>query len=346
MGPRPTPAQRAQLCNSGKIELVHGDYKLEWMDEPWADVDLSGEWLLELCERTKPDLVHLNGVCHASLPFRVPVCVVMHSCVLSWWFAVFGESAPERYDEYRKRVRAGLLAANRVVAPSRALLAQLAVHYPPFQGGLAIANGIELGELGARAACEFRHKRPVILGAGRIWDAAKNLASLVEVAPELAWPVRMAGEGTLAVPRAPNVEYLGRLEVTQMHAEFADASIFAHPARYEPFGLAPLEAALHGAALVLGDIPSLREVWGDTAVFVAPNDRAALQRALSTLIEREALRANLAERARERALTYTAERMAANYGALYSAMLSEVRESPPRARRRALPATRVPEQTR
>ncbi len=31
------------------------------------------------------------------------------------------------------------------------------------------------------------------------------------------------------------------------------------PARYEPFGLSVLEAALSGCALVLGDIPSLRE---------------------------------------------------------------------------------------
>ena len=33
------------------------------------------------------------------------------------------------------------------------------------------------------------------------------------------------------------------------------------PARYEPFGLSILEAALSGCALVLGDLPSLRELW-------------------------------------------------------------------------------------
>ncbi len=62
------------------------------------------------------------------------------------------------------------------------------------------------------------------------------------------------------------------------------ASIFALPARYEPFGLLPLEAALSGCALVLGDIPSLREVWGDAAWFVPPDDRDALTAAIGSLI--------------------------------------------------------------
>ena len=49
------------------------------------------------------------------------------------------------------------------------------------------------------------------------------------------------------------------------------AAIYALPARYEPFGLSILEAALSGCALVIGDIPSLREIWADAALFV-PSD--------------------------------------------------------------------------
>ena len=56
----------------------------------------------------------------------------------------------------------------------------------------------------------------------------------------------------------------------------ARAAIYALPARYEPFGLTALEAGLSGCALVLGDIPSLREVWGETACFVPPDDRDAV----------------------------------------------------------------------
>ena len=55
------------------------------------------------------ELVHLNGYAHAALPWRVPVVVVAHSCVLSWWQAVFGEAAPARYAEYRRHERASTL---------------------------------------------------------------------------------------------------------------------------------------------------------------------------------------------------------------------------------------------
>ena len=40
-------------------------------------------------------------------------------------------------------------------------------------------------------------------------------------------------------------------------------------ALYEPFGLAVLEAAQAGCALVLSDIPTFRELWDGAALFVA-----------------------------------------------------------------------------
>ncbi len=67
-----------------------------------------------------------------------------------------------------------------------------------------------------------------------------------------------------------------------------EAAIFAHPARYEPFGLAVLEAAMAGCALVLGDIPTLRELWDGAAVFVAPGRPDRLGEALAALAADEA----------------------------------------------------------
>jgi glycogen synthase len=97
----------------------------------------------------------------------------------------------------------------------------------------------------------------------------------------------------------------------------AEAAIFAAPARYEPFGLAPLEAAQAGCALVLGDIPSLREVWGDDALFVGADEDDALGAALRLLIDDEPLRREFASRARKRARRYRPETMAAAYAAVY-----------------------------
>ena len=53
-----------------------------------------------------------------------------------------------------------------------------------------------------------------------------------------------------------NFEYsfAGQLTTAEVRNVINTASIYALPARYEPFGLSILEAALSGCALVLGDI--------------------------------------------------------------------------------------------
>ena len=61
------------------------------------------------------------------------------------------------------------------------------------------------------------------------------------------------------------------------------ASIYAFPAKYEPFGLSVLEAALARCALVLGDTQSLREIWRDAAIYVPPDSAERLRDVLKTL---------------------------------------------------------------
>jgi glycosyltransferase involved in cell wall biosynthesis len=166
-------------------------------------------------------------------------------------------------------------------------------------------------------------KATVVMAAGRIWDAAKNLAVLDAIAPDLLWPVEIAGEvehpeGGAA--RYSNVRLLGRLSPTEMTRCLGCAAIFVAPARYEPFGLAILEAAAAGCALVLGDIPSLRENWDGTAVFIDPEDRAALTSAINGLIANPRERSRVAAEGRRRARDFTLPRMARAYAGLYRKM--------------------------
>ena len=100
---------------------------------------------------------------------------------------------------------------------------------------------------------------------------------------------------------------------------YARASVFVEPARYEPFGLAALEAAPCGCALVLGDIPSLREVWGDSALYF--RDAVELEAALRELSSNAELLAKLQLASCTRAQRFTAARMTSEYLALYEALL-------------------------
>jgi glycosyltransferase involved in cell wall biosynthesis len=90
-------------------------------------------------------------------------------------------------------------------------------------------------------------------------------------------------------------------------------AVFVRPSLYEPFGWAVLEAGRAGCALVLGDIPSLREVWSDAAVFVPARDHQALAREVNRLIAEEDVRRQYGARDRARAQTYTMRRMAGEY---------------------------------
>jgi glycogen synthase len=118
------------------------------------------------------------------------------------------------------------------------------------------------------------------------------------------------------------VRSLGRLPAADLQEQLATSAIYAFPARYEPFGLSVLEAALSGCALVLGDIPTLREVWGDTALFVPPDDHVALATALNELISDSPRRELLAQRARHRAAEFSPQRMADAYLAAYRTCLT------------------------
>jgi glycosyltransferase involved in cell wall biosynthesis len=103
----------------------------------------------------------------------------------------------------------------------------------------------------------------------------------------------------------------------ELTERLGSAAIFAAPARYEPFGLGILEAAASGCALVLGDIPSLRENWDGAAMFVPSNDAGAWRTTLCCLIACDARRETLGAAARTRSLAFTRERMAARYAELY-----------------------------
>jgi glycosyltransferase involved in cell wall biosynthesis len=302
------------------LQIVTGDFQLEWMDEPWADVAAAGDWLLELEQRHAPDLVHLNGFAHAALPFAAPVLAVGHSCLSSWAAAVPAAIDPGKMAAYRRHVRRGLQGADFVVAPSAAMLAALHDHYGPLPHAAVIPNGR------SRAAFAPGVKEPFVLTAGRLWDPAKNIEAVGAVAGRLPWPVFVAGDGKAAGELGSDIQVLGRLDEASMAAWLGRASIFVLPARYEPFGLLPLEAALSGCALILGDIPSLREVWRDAAEYVDPDDRDGLLLALTQLIE-SPQRAARAHAAWTRAQAYSPEEMAAAYRTLYTNLRVEAKRS-------------------
>jgi glycosyltransferase involved in cell wall biosynthesis len=313
-GGRLSAAQRREVEACGVRRVVESELRLEWMEDPWDDVRRAAELLREIERECAPDVIHLNGYALAAESWTAPVLVGAHSCVLSWWRAVKREIPPARLHTYRSRVAAGLGAADAVVAPTQAMLSMLRENYEVAFDGCVIANGVDASGFAPGP------KRPCILSAGRLWDEAKNIALLEAIAPRVRWPIRVAGEADRALR---GVTALGALTPQALREEMSRAAIYAAPASYEPFGLAVLEAALSGCALVLADIPSFREVWGDAAWFVDPSSPPQWRATLDTLAAFGSECGCLAERARRRALRLTREAMASRYRELYTALATK-----------------------
>jgi glycosyltransferase involved in cell wall biosynthesis len=323
MGAPLQASQRAAVQGIDNLTLCESAFKLEWMHEPWEEVEAAGDWLLQLAHQVQPQVVHLNGYVHAARPWPCPTLIVGHSCVMSWYAAVKNTPPPAEWHRYRQAVTRGLRRAARVTAPTTAMLAALHAHYGTFAAARAIPNGYRPND-DLIDGVSPDAKEPFIFTAGRVWDAAKNIVALDHIAPRLPWPIYVAGDtrhpdGTEIHLR--HVIKLGRLTPEEMALWLSRAAIFALPARYEPFGLSALEAGLAACALVLGDIPSLREVWHDTAIFAPPEQPEALAAALLGLIAEAPRRRQWARRAQVRAQQFTPERMAQEYVMLYHQLI-------------------------
>lgn len=319
-----TSAQKTELRNSAVAEVHESSYALEWMHNPWSDVEASGAWLRKLASSTAADCIHFNHFAHAARHCGAPTVVVAHSCLVSWWQAVHGSSPGQELVRYRAAVRAGLRSANRVVAPTATMRDSVLGNYGPLARVEVIPHGINQMRFSPRP------KHPCVFASGRIWDEAKNIRALNRIASKLSWPVYVAGEANAAGAidgdgddTQESMTSLGPLGRSAMAEYLGRAAIYALPARYEPFGLSVLEAAASGCALVLGNIPSLLENWYGAAYFVDPDDETALRDAINRLIADDDLRKSFASAARKRALAFSAARMAASYAGLYAELRTD-----------------------
>ena len=325
-GDIPTASQTRWMQGLPRLDYRPTAFKLEWMMDSEADVLASSEYLESLIEEARPDLLHFSQFCYGALSCDVPRVVVAHSDVVSWWEAVHQEPPAETgwLRWYRQVVKRGLSEATAIVAPSHWMLEQTSRHYGPLPAGSVIHNG--------RTPTLFNpymSKQPSVVTIGRLWDAGKNAALLLR--EEMPGSVRIIGcnrhpeaqTGTLAAEdiRA-NVTLEPEQDELQIARTLAGAGIYAATSQYEPFGLAPLEAAFSRCAIVASDIPSLRELWDGAAIFFRSNDAASLRDAVEGLMRdpaRRRVQGNLACRhARQR---FTADRMVAAYTHLYQSLV-------------------------
>jgi phosphatidyl-myo-inositol alpha-mannosyltransferase len=321
LGPAPSADQQASAEAAGAT-IILTDLPLDWTAGSQGEVAEAGHALARIAAHVKPDIVHLNApALAASARFGVPVVAVCHSCVATWWQAVKGGSLPEEFVWRTDLVRQGYAAADRLLAPTLAFAQATAQAYDLPKAPIVVRNGRRAVRADNGASSE-----PFVFTAGRLWDEGKNFAVIDRAAAHLSVPVIAAGP--LQGPNgarieACNVRALGRVSDMEIAQHLGAQPVFVSVARYEPFGLAVLEAAQAGCPLILSDIPTFRELWGGAALFVQPEDEEALGSAIESLVQDPEARADLGRAARKRADAYTVEAMSAGVLAAYRSVLSQ-----------------------
>lgn len=316
MGAPLSSQQLAQVRRLKRVSIDSSTYKLEWMPDPWKDIERAQRWMLHLNFTYNPDIIHLNSYAFDCSLFNVPVVMVGHSCVLSWWKSVKKESAPAEWNTYADIVKKGLHSTDVVVAPSHNMMMSLIENYGEFNRSQVIYNAGDVNFFKPGS------KEKIIFSMGRLWDEAKNIQLLVNAARELDYPVFIAGEGhqKLDPGKNSNIHFLGKIDRKEIARWLSITSVFAMPALYEPFGLSILEAAYSGCALVLGNIRSLNEIWKNNALYCDPTNVQDLVDKLNHLMNNDGERNNLSQAALKRSSEFKLPVMAGAYFSLYNSL--------------------------
>ena len=317
-GDIPLPEQSAWMQSLHGLEYHPTAFRLDWMQEGEQDFHAAQEYLCQIVHDTRPDILHLNQLSFGALPVTTPRVVTAHGDVITWWLAIHGKE-PARstwLDWYRQTIIAGMQRAEAVVTASYWMSEMLRVAYGSHFAGHVISAGRNPIYFNP-----FVAKEELVLAIGRLWDSGKQVSLLTQHSHKL--PVCIVGaDNPIPAPTLPiradvkvstgvhEVSVKGAQTESQLRNLYSKSTVFAATSRYDPTGLASIEAAFSRCALVVNDIPVYRELWGDAALYFERNDGESLAEVLHQLDQdREMARlygTRAYNRARER---FTARRM-------------------------------------
>ncbi len=324
LGPAPGAEQLHRAVAIPGVQVVATGLSLDWTAASAEELRETAAQLAELAAQAEADMVQLHAPALACADFSAPVVSVVHSCVATWWAAVRGTELPADFGWRTELAREGMGRSDLLVAPTRAFARAVQRTYRLQQPPAAVHNG--RSPLPTHAGGPAHHA----FTAGRLWDEGKNAAAFDAAAALAATPFRAAGP--LAGPNGAEIQLrhaaaLGTLSDQQLADEFGCRPVFVSTALYEPFGLSVLEAAQAGCALVLSDIPTLRELWDGAARFVDPANERLMADEVDRLVADPQERKRLAADAARRAAQFTPEATARAMLTHYRDLLGQQRKA-------------------
>jgi glycosyltransferase involved in cell wall biosynthesis len=260
--------------------------------------------------RGKPDVVHFTG---GTLSFVAP-----HPCVLTVhdlaWLAgaVRGRLYSRAYFAGVQRLVAR--SADRIAVDTHSAGTEVVerLHVSPEKIAV-VGAGVD--------DSWFALKRsptdpPYVLAVGTV-EARKDLETAVRAIALIPGTARLVSVGvhTAYADRVrrvvsrlelqSRVELRGYVSDAELSALYAGAAALVFPSSYEGFGLPPLQALAARLPVVASDIPVLREVLGDCALFAQPANVEQFADSLARVLADPASVGAMLERGQMRARTFT-----------------------------------------
>ncbi len=232
---------------------------------------------------------------------------------------------PDSAEALRERLERTLFEADLLIAPSEAVRREMieigvspdrvrAIHHgtgvlaetapAPLPAGTPARYALHVGTV------EPRKNVPTLLAAWRLLRARGIDPPPLVLCGGWGWKAEAVRQEIAAAAREGWAVHLGYVGPGELAALYAGAELVALPSFYEGFGLPAIEALQAGAPLVASDLPVLREVAGDAALY-APPDRPDLWADLiSELLADGSLREEMRRKGRARAREFDWRRAA------------------------------------
>jgi glycosyltransferase involved in cell wall biosynthesis len=251
----------------------------------------------------RADLLHFFDLSGPLLPPRRPFVTTMHDAQVAYGMRPVRQA-------YKRRLWPWALRHARAVVAVSEFTKSEAVRL--FGADPAKVHVVHSGPGFARDGSPLpgavdRFPGPALLYVGNLAEY-KNLRMLVRAYDRagVEAPLLLVGRPDTGfdalraeIDRLPG---RGRVRVVhdasdaELEALYSKATALLHPSWYEGFGFTPLEAMARGCPVVASDIPPIREVSGEGALLVAPDDEAGWADAISRVASDAALRADLSGR--------------------------------------------------
>lgn len=294
--------------------------------------------------RAKLDLMHFP---HLNVPvgYRAPYVVTIHDLIMH----TFKNRAATTHTNvvyeakhmaYRLVTRMAATRAKQIIVPSQAVKEELMTFYRLPSERISVtyeaADDIAVEvpnarEFQAPAILEkYGIQKPFIMYVGNVYPH-KNIELLARAMKELHQKYGV----TLVLPSARSiflqrtddmmrqhgvrdwVVMPGYVPDEELRALYSQAEAYVFPTLSEGFGLPPLEAMAAGLPVVCSDIPVLREVCADAALYIDPYNPQSVVEEVGTLLTDRQLRQEMVAKGLNRSKQFSWTKMAEQTLAVY-----------------------------